>query len=235
MGKLNNLKALLLIITICFFISCEKNDEIIIDIENLLIGNWINPIYDNETITFERAASLKNKDYGISFKSNTIFIERSSGWCGTAPLIFSDYEGTWQVEKTLIKITKQSYPQNFNWRILSLTKDKLTVKRELTEQEKDHQKIMLLFDEIYTLSNSISCTNDNDWSYTAYGSKACGGPQGYIAYSNKIDVNNFLQKIEVYTKTEDEYNKRYGIISTCDVPSQPTSIVCENGRPVLKY
>ncbi len=223
-----------LLISLLLF-TCQSNTEIEIDSENLLIGNWINPNYDNETITYERTENLQENAPGISFQKNLTLIERTSGWCGTPPLTFFDMKGTWKTQESLILITRESFPENFNWRIISLDNKKLTVKRELSEQEIDHQNLMTLFDNIYTLSQSVSCTNPDDWSYTSYGAKACGGPQGYIAYSNQIDTLLFLQKIKAYRIAEEQYNIKWSIISTCDVPQQPTSVECQNGYPILKY
>ncbi len=234
MGKLNILKPFLLLTILISISSCEENDEII-DPDNLVIGNWVNPVYNNETTTFQRGHSLLDEAYGVSFNGDGVFIERSSGWCGTPPLVFSDFEGTWEMENTLIKISTQYFPGNFNWRIVSVTENELVVKRELTEQETDHRNLMALFDEEYNLSISVSCEDATDWTFTAYGSKACGGPQGFIAYSKQIDVVNFLEKVDTYTAAENTYNIKWGIISTCDLPQQPTSVECQNGLPILKY
>lgn len=235
MGKLNLLKIALFFISIGFFSSCDENSELEIDTNNLLIGNWTQPTYTNETITFEKSNTIQNTSYGISFKNTGFFVEHSSGWCGTPPLVFTDYEGHWELQGTLITVMTQNFPGNFNWRIISLTENQLIVKRELSEQEKEHRILMDLFNEIESIANSVDCSNSNDWAYTAYGSKACGGPQGYIAYSNKINHVSFLKKILDYTQLENAYNKKWAIISTCDTPSQPIEIVCENGSPVLKY
>lgn len=54
-------------------------------------------------------------------------------------------------------------------------------------------------------SESKVCNDPDNWSYTAIGSKACGGPKGYIAYSNEIDVDAFLNKVEDYNRTEAEF------------------------------
>lgn len=216
-------------------IACQSKTEMDINSENLLIGNWVNPNYEGETITFQRAASLNKNAPGVSFHKNSIFIQRTSGWCGTPPLTFYDDQGTWEMQESLILITNENFPGNFNWRIISLDNNQLIVKRELSEQEIDYQNLMNLFNEISTLSNSISCTDSNDWSYTPYGTKACGGPQGIIAYSNKIDTVQFLQKVEAYNLAEKLYNIKWSIISTCDVPQQPVSIECQNGYPVFKY
>ncbi len=235
MGKLNIFKIAICFISIGFLSSCSENSDLEIDPTNLLIGNWTEPTYTNENITFKRSSSLQNDSYGVSFKNKGVFIEHSSGWCGTAPLVFTDYIGNWQAENKLIMVSMQHFPGGFNWRIVSLTENQLIVQRELTSQEKEHQILTTLFTEIETLANSVSCTDASMWNYTTYGSKACGGPQGYIAYSNKINHVAFLKKIQDYTELEDVYNKKWDIISTCDLPSQPIEIVCENGRPVLKY
>ncbi|TGV02496.1 lipocalin-like domain-containing protein [Flavivirga rizhaonensis] len=220
----------------CFMnMQCSDDDTNNVDSDNLLIGSWVEPTYDGEEITYKRANALPEKDYGILFKENGSFVERSSGWCGTPPLSFFDSNGEWTLTDKLVTITQEQYPINYAWRIVSLTKNKLVVKIELTEQEKDHRKLMDLFNEIYQLSTSISCTNANDWTFTAYGSKACGGPQGFIAYSTQIDTVGFLQKVKEYTNLEHAYNIKWNIVSTCDLPAQPKEVTCENGLPVLKY
>lgn len=223
------------LLSVFTFFSCETNQEIAIDSDNLLLGNWIEPIYNGEETTFKRGNSLPSEAYGISFKISGNFTERTSGWCGTPPLTYFNIDGNFELEDTLIKIYTNNYPSNYAWRIVSLTETELVVKRELTEQEKEHRKLMVIFDEISTLSYSISCTNSNNWNFTAYGAKACGGPQGYIAYSNEIDVPSFLQKIATYTQAEKDYNVKWGIVSDCSSPNEPKSIECKNGYPSLKY
>ncbi len=215
--------------------TCESENDIIVDSDNLLIGSWVEPNYDDEQTVFKRASFLPNDAYGILFKANGDFVERSSGWCGTPPLFFSDYEGNWELDNTLVTITQQYYPINYSWRIISVTETELIVKRELTEQELDHRALMNLFDEIYNLSVSVSCNNASDWDFVAYGAKACGGPQGYIAYSAQIDTDAFLQKINEYTQAEKEYNIKWEINSTCELPKVPVGVECQNKYPVLKY
>ena len=214
--------------------SCENN-EIMIDSDNLLIGSWIEPVYDGETITFKRGNSLPSESYGISFTQNGDFIERTSGWCGTPPLTFFNIDGIFELENTLISISTQSYPTNYAWRILSLTDNELVVKRELTEQEIEHRNLMDLFNEIQNLSYSVSCSNAGDWLFTEYGAKACGGPQGFIPYSSQINTVDFLQKVENYTQAEKDFNLKWGVISDCSIPNAPISVECQNGFPILIY
>ena len=218
---------------IVFLFSCEDN-ETVIDEENLLIGNWLEPVYDGETTTFKRGVSLSKDAYGISFKKNEDFLERTSGWCGTPPLSFFDIEGVFQLENTLISISTQSYPTNYAWRIISLTKDELVVKRELTEQEIEHRNLMDLFSEIQNLSLSVSCTDATNWLFVAYGEKACGGPQGYIAYSKNIDTVLFLDKVESYTQAEKDFNQKWAVVSDCSYVTAPDYVGCKNGIAILK-
>lgn len=229
------MKTLYFLCIAIFLTACQNNNEIEIDANNLLIGNWINPEYNDDTTTFQRAAKLQDNAPGISFQKNTVFTQRTSGWCGTPPLTFYDETGTWETQESLILITNNNFPGNFNWRIISLDNNQLVVKRELSDQEIDHRNLMDLFDEIWERSQSISCTDSNDWNYTPYGAKACGGPQGYIAYSNQIDTVLFLQKVEAYTLAEKQYNIKWSIASTCDIPQEPKSVECQNGYPTFKY
>ncbi|QXP66163.1 hypothetical protein [Polaribacter sp. AHE13PA] len=228
------IKKIIVFLFLVSLFSCEDN-EVIIDSNNLLIGTWLDPVYEGEMTTFKRGNSLPSDAYGISFNKSGDFIERTSGWCGTPPLSFFNIEGTFEQESTLVSISTESYPTNYAWRIVELTGQELVVKRELTAKETEHRSLMDLFNEIQELSSSISCSDATNWLFTTYGSKACGGSQGYIAYSSKIDTNDFLNKIETYTQAEKTFNVKWGIISDCSIASVPVSVECENGLPTLKY
>jgi hypothetical protein len=108
---------------------------------------------------------------------------------------------------------------------------------ESSSQETEMQNLTKMHEEIISMSmvNITPCTNPAEWSITAIGSKACGGSAGYIPYSLKINVTEFLKKVENYTKAEDAYNKKWGIISTCDIILPPKRVDCVNGKPTLMY
>lgn len=78
------------------------------------------------------------------------------------------------------------------------------------------------------------CKEAADWTFSPIGSKACGGPVSYIAYPKKIE-SSVLPKIQKYTSAMSEYNKKYNITSDCMIPTEPTSVKCENGKAVLVY
>lgn len=123
---------LLLISTLIF--ACNDNDDSIKIIQNnLLIGSWINPTntgIDSE-IKYERSNSLKENQYGISFLTQNVFIERSSGWCGTPPLVFDNYQGTWERKNSIIDISINNGfdgLSNIQWKIKSLDEKHLILK-----------------------------------------------------------------------------------------------------------
>jgi len=93
--------------------------------------------------------------------------------------------------------------------------------------------------EIYKLMVSLSeaenCSQSADWLFTAYGSKACGGPIGYIAYSKKINQDYFLGLVDRFTKLQSEYNQKTGAVSDCALAIRPTGVTCENGKPKFIY
>ncbi|MFY1046971.1 hypothetical protein [Chryseobacterium sp. GP-SGM7] len=78
------------------------------------------------------------------------------------------------------------------------------------------------------------CTRNADWTFAPIGSKACGGPTGYIAYPKKIETE-ILPKIESYNQRMSDFNKKYNITSDCMMAPEPTSVRCENGKGVLVF
>ena len=92
-----------------------------------------------------------------------------------------------------------------------------------------------VYKEIITISESQKCSDSEEWLFTAYGSKACGGPIGYIVYSKKIDQNYFLGLVDRFTKLQAEYNRKTGAVSDCALAVRPARITCENGKPKFIY
>lgn len=233
--RIMKFKSTYLVFFITLFFACESNNEVAIDADNLLLGNWVSPTYDEEKITFIRGSGLPSESYGIAFQQNGNFIERTSGFCGTPPLSFFNVDGTFSLEKDVIQIKKEGYPAFYGWKILTLTEEQLVVKRVLSEQEKDHLALMELFDEITNLVYHTTCSDANEWSFVAYGSKACGGPQGYLPYHKSIDVDAFLENVAIYTDAEKAFNVKWNVVSDCSVVTPPKEVSCQNEYPVLIY
>ena len=103
-------------------------------------------------------------------------------------------------------------------------------------QEEDSEKLEKMYNEIITASsNSEPCKNSQEWDFAPIGSKACGGHAGYIVYLKKINTDEFFSKIKKYTDAQSDFNKKWGIISDCSIPTMPIGVQCSEGKPVLSY
>lgn len=89
--------------------------------------------------------------------------------------------------------------------------------------------------ELIALSESVVCEDSSSWRITGLGSKPCGGPSGYIAYSVQIDTIEFLNKVNEYNEAVRAQNEREQLVSDCSVPIPPYAIQCQDGKAVLIY
>lgn len=102
-------------------------------------------------------------------------------------------------------------------------------------KEGDIQKLETLMAEINAMSAQEKCENAAEWRFRPIGSKACGGPGGYVSYSVKIDTNAFIQKVNKYTAEEAAFNKKWNVVSDCRMLLPPKNVICENEKPKLVY
>lgn len=101
--------------------------------------------------------------------------------------------------------------------------------------EQDDYFLEYLSYEIQDIADEQDCFDASEWKFTPIGTKACGGPKGFIAYSSQIDTVYFLDKVNFYTIQQDVYNKKWGIISDCSLPPYPKGIVCIDRKPEFYY
>lgn len=85
------------------------------------------------------------------------------------------------------------------------------------------------FQEILNLVDSGNCSENSQCSFMKYGSKACGGPQGYFVFSSNIDVEALQKKVNKYTEDERLYNIQVGAASDCMFVTPPDNIGCIDG------
>lgn len=125
------MKHIILAFLVCFaIISCKKDESPEKSKNANLVGNWINPIYIDTLITYERADNLIENQYGMAFNSDNSVIERkNNSWCGTPPIVTSDYAGTWKWNDSIVDISVGYWggTAEYSWEIISLDNQKLVV------------------------------------------------------------------------------------------------------------
>jgi hypothetical protein len=114
---------------ILFFVGCEEKIETEQSSDSL-IGYWIDPQISDSLVTYSKSNELVENNYGIAFHSDGTFIERkNSGWCGTPPISFSDFEGSWTKTDSLITIVVDYWggTANYRWKMIDKKDDKLVI------------------------------------------------------------------------------------------------------------
>lgn len=121
---------LLLAIVFGLLASCESDYYDATEFDSAIIGSWINPSHIDSTIILEKSSNLKSNDYGITFMDNGLLVERkNSGWCGTPPISFSDFNGTWSIKDSLIQVSVDFWggKENYKLRLVSVDNNKLKI------------------------------------------------------------------------------------------------------------
>lgn len=129
---MNFMKSAIILLSFFVFIltSCQKESITVKPESTDLIGTWINPQYSETEITFDRSTDLPEKNYGITLMSEGKLIERKNiGWCGTPPISYSDYEGNWTENDSIIQINVGYWggEAKLMWKVLSIDNSHLSV------------------------------------------------------------------------------------------------------------
>jgi len=98
------------------------------------------------------------------------------------------------------------------------------------QQDLDLKRLEDLSNEIIALVDSSVCNDESECDFVAFGSKPCGGPWGYLVFSNSIDTDELMEKVDRFNQLQNSYNIRYNIVSDCSVVMPPTSLICEDNK-----
>ena len=108
-----------------------------------IIGTWVEqnelsiPLVEDGITLFSRSGELDQDRYGFIFQNNGSFTERkNSGWCGTPPIAYDNFEGTWEpLSDTLLNITVAYWGGTLTYQmhIVSLEGDVLKIRYLFTE------------------------------------------------------------------------------------------------------
>ncbi|MEH8016435.1 hypothetical protein MN202_04275 [Rheinheimera muenzenbergensis] len=113
-------------------------------------------------------------------------------------------------------------------------KDPLTAMKARKQQMAEVADLTSMRAEIMALIGEARADNVQQCRVAGFGSKPCGGPASYIAYSLK-DKNEtvLLALIEKYNSAAKAENERLGLMSDCAIVPKP-AVVLENGVCTLK-
>jgi len=113
------------------FLSCEKVDNVKSYKGNEgLKGVWVYRAYQDSIAVYSSEAQLDEDLPGFMFFDSAKFIERkNAGWCGTPPIAYSNYNGTWNNTDSLVNITVGYWGgmASYKWIVMSLTTDTLKI------------------------------------------------------------------------------------------------------------
>jgi hypothetical protein len=130
-----------LFISILFTVSCIEDPQLSAEEAGLQpVGSWSNLTYNENGMTMEKVSQLKENTYGYRFLSNGKLIHRAnSGFCGTPPIVTSDFDGTWTKNGEIIKIEAAFWGGTsiVEWKIISTNDNKLAVEVLKSEWEMD--------------------------------------------------------------------------------------------------
>lgn len=90
-----------------------------------------------------------------------------------------------------------------------------------------------LTDKIRTEIGDAACDSAQQCRTLAYGHKACGGPERYLAYSTKRSDSARLAELAAsYANERRAQDEREGMVSTCSLVADPGA-TCSAGRCTL--
>ncbi|WP_339922348.1 hypothetical protein [uncultured Cyclobacterium sp.] len=129
----------LLLIALIFIVSCVEDPQLSAsETGPLPIGSWSNVSYNENGMTLEKVNKLAENTYGYRFLNNGTFIHRAnSGWCGTPPIVTSDFQGSWTKNADVISIQGTFWGGETleEWEIIASDNNMLTIKVLKSEYE----------------------------------------------------------------------------------------------------
>lgn len=99
---------------------------------------------------------------------------------------------------------------------------------QFSQEQRDRIQLQKLFQSLYDIAkHELKCEADDDCVVYPAGSRACGGPSDYVLTSVNNEYLPYVEYLSKQTKEkEHEFNKKYGIMSTCELRVQPSAL-CE--------
>lgn len=102
-------------------------------------------------------------------------------------------------------------------------------------QEEEFAELVAHKAYIVSLIENATCNSNDQCAYVGLGSKPCGGPWEYLVYPSTTDTKLILEQVAIYNFKENNYNKKWGIISDCMYVMPPIRVDCINNKCVAVY
>jgi len=137
------MKQLVFFIAVLLLVSCEKDS---MELDALgsnagIVGTWVEDGQKGDTLLLQRSGAFDKEKYGFTINDDGSFIERkNSGWCGTPPIAYDNFEGSWEaVSDSLLDITVAYWGgmMTYQMRIVSLDPEELAIRYLYTEARLD--------------------------------------------------------------------------------------------------
>jgi hypothetical protein len=126
-----NMKISALLYVLLIFTSACRESPLIPENENQIYGVWIDESWSDNTRILKRSDEFQQDKYGFMIFSSGKFIERkNSGWCGTPPIAYENFEGEWEFEEDdILKIEVGFWGgvAEFKFRIVSISFNELQI------------------------------------------------------------------------------------------------------------
>ncbi len=129
----------ILLFVVVLLTACESD---MAELEDLgsnsgIVGTWVEDTLRGDTLLFQRARKLDEVKYGFTIGDDGSFLERkNAGWCGTPPITYENFEGTWDAVSDSLLDIKVAYwggMMTFQIRIISMEEEKLAIKYLYTD------------------------------------------------------------------------------------------------------
>jgi hypothetical protein len=140
------MKRLLFLALMMGFFSCEAD---LLNMEALgdnadIVGTWVEDEYQGDTLYLDRSRAFDKNKYGFTIHEDGTFTEhKNAGWCGTPPITYDSFEGSWEaVSDSLLDITVGYWGgvMTYQMRIVYLDTEKLAIRYLYTENRTDSRK-----------------------------------------------------------------------------------------------
>lgn len=134
------MKRALFFISLFLLISCEKESPLpeALGENGGIVGTWVEnvdvsqAVVDDGVTRLSRSDDLDEHSYGFTILEDGTFIERkNAGWCGTPPIFYDNFSGTWTARSdSLLEITVGYWggTMNYQIRIVSLDEQALLIR-----------------------------------------------------------------------------------------------------------